>query len=68
MRKWHRLPREVVESPSPEVFKKCMDVALRNMVSGHGVMGDSGISTHWGKRYEKRNVSFGTAGLRWVVT
>ena len=45
-----------------------MDVALRNMVSGHGVMGDSGISTHWGKRYEKRNVSFGTAGLRWVVT
>jgi len=32
MRQWHRLPREVVESPSLEVFKSRMDVALRNMV------------------------------------
>ena len=23
------------------------------MVSGHGVMGDSGISTHWGKGMKK---------------
>jgi len=33
---WHRLPMEVVESPTLEVFKKHVDVALRNTVSGHG--------------------------------
>ena len=32
---WHRLPREVV-SPSLEVFKNGVDVALRDTVSGHG--------------------------------
>ena len=36
---WHRLPREVVGSPSLKVFKSHGDVALRDVVSGHGGMG-----------------------------
>jgi len=34
--RWHRLPREVVQSPSLEVFQNRVDVALRDVVSGHG--------------------------------
>jgi len=33
---WHGLPREVVQSPSLEVFRNSVDVALRAVVSGHG--------------------------------
>jgi len=34
VRQWHRLPREVVESLSLEVFKSRVDAALRDVVSG----------------------------------
>ena len=39
VRQWHGLPMEVVQSPSLEVFKSRVDVALRDVVSGHGVGG-----------------------------
>jgi len=33
---WHRLHRKVVESLSLEVLQSRVDVALRDVVSGHG--------------------------------
>ena len=36
VRQWQRVPGEVVESQSLEVFQKHGDVALRDVVSGHG--------------------------------
>ncbi|KFQ57217.1 hypothetical protein N334_08741, partial [Pelecanus crispus] len=32
VKNWNRLPRQVVESPSLEVFKKRVDVALGDIV------------------------------------
>ena len=32
VRHWHRLPREVVDAPSLEVFKARLDGALSNLV------------------------------------
>ena len=36
---WHRLTRKVVESVALELFKNRVDVALMDVVSGHGGCG-----------------------------
>jgi len=38
---WHRLHREGVGSPSLEEFQSRVDVALRDVVSGHGGNGSA---------------------------
>jgi len=32
MEHWHRFPREVVESPSLEILKSCVDVVMGNQL------------------------------------
>ena len=34
VKRWNRLPREVVESPSLKVFHKLVDVALQGTIYG----------------------------------
>jgi len=49
VRQWPRLPREMVESPSLKVSSKHGDVALRDVVSGHGGDGlTAGLGDPWG--------------------
>ena len=37
--RWNSLPGDLVASLSLEVFKNCVDVVLRDVVSGYGGMG-----------------------------
>jgi len=41
------LPRDVMESPSLEVFEDCGDVALGDVVSGHSGMGWGWVCGSW---------------------
>ena len=50
------VPRKVVESPSLKVLKKRRDVALRDVVSGHGGGGSRfGLGDHSGDIFIRRD-------------
>lgn len=47
MKHWNGLPGQVVESPSLEVFEKCVKVAMSDMVSRHGGDRLMGTCSYW---------------------
>ena len=55
-RQWHRVPREVVQSLNLELFRNCVDVALRGTVSERG---GGGLALGW-----VILVGFATAAVR----
>jgi len=42
-KRWHRLPREVVESPSLEILKSCLDMVLGNWLNKQVTLLEQGV-------------------------